>query len=424
MPSQFRQYSFTSETWFFAIAAISLTPVVQGFITTTLSGGITYSQLLVRVLSIVTILTDIFLVNLAVKIFKKSNIFELKEIKIISILFVLLTVIMLSAIFSQSSNVFFSVFISFRYLLQIAALISIYFIIFSSQIFDAERYFGVMVTGSILYVIYIALVALMIPDPFTFPWIGGLPSATSVRHIGNYVAIFSIAAIATSLFAAGRYRALSLAVVFVLIMFLAWTGSRAAFFGIGFALVISLFVLRHHIRAGRVGALAITLILALLAAIPLPVPSDSFGVLRMINASDTRQTGDISSARIEVWQNTAREIAQAPVIGHGAGRFIGNMSEKYGYDLDNPHNFILQFAYDWGLVGLTVALALLWIAGLHLYRLPVISPMASFCAVSGFTLMLTIGMLEGMFYHPLKMLLVSALVAPSFALAQREAEWR
>ena len=277
-----------------------------------------------------------------------------------------------------------------------------------------------MMTGVFLYVAYIILIIAMIPDYAAFYWLGGLPSATNVRHIGNYVAILSIAAIGLSLFAKNPNQWHILAVIFLTTAFLAWTGSRAAFVGMIVALPTAIYVVRRHVSATRIGILAATLSFAVLVTIPLPVPNPSYGVIRMIVASDVRQSSDISSSRTIVWQRTIAEIATAPIIGHGAGRFLGNMDAKYRYDLDNPHNFVLQFGYDWGILGLAIVLLLLVFGSVKLFKLPIISPLATFCAVSGLMLMLSIGMLEGMFYHPLKMLLASALIAPAFALARRE----
>lgn len=419
MQSQFPKPAPTEQNWFVVIVAISLTPLIQGLLTTTLDGRINYAQAVIRILSVIAILSDMFIINVAAKngFFRSTDITYPQKLKLLLGLLIIFAVI---AIFSESKSLIFSTSITLRYFLQIFTAIAIFFIIASSDVVDIGRYMSVIVVGGLLYVAYIAMIALIVPHPSVFPWVSGLPSATSIRHIGNYVAIFSIAAIASFLFGRGRSQWPKLAAVFFMIAFLGWTGSRAAFVGIGIAVFASLFVLRSQISGMRIAILAVTMAGALIAAIPLPTPNAEFGVLQMVNASDAGKSDDVSSARFEIWRNTAHEIAEAPMIGHGAGRYIGNMSEKYGYDLDNPHNFVLQFAYDWGLIGLTIALALLAMIGAGIYKMPIVSPLASFCAISGYTLMLTIGMLEGMFYHPLKMLLVSALVAPAFGLAQRK----
>jgi O-antigen ligase len=90
------------------------------------------------------------------------------------------------------------------------------------------------------------------------------------------------------------------------------------------------------------------------------------------------------------------------------------MSQLYGYDLDNPHNFALQFLYDWGVFGGGAALALLAWLGLLIYRARHNNPIVVFSAVAGYSILLFIGQLEGMLYHPLKMLLVMAMIAPVF----------
>jgi O-antigen ligase len=411
--------AFIDQNWFFAIVAISMTPLVQGLLTTTLDGYVSYGQSVTRILSIITILMNFYVLNLAIKN-RVGCCCSSSFSKIPIYLLIIVFAIALFPIFLHSKSVFFSLFITIRYAFQIATIYAIIYIISRSSSFDPSCYVSIMGFCAFLYVGYIAMIALIVPHPSTFPWDSGLPSATNIRHIGNYVAIFLVAAIALFLFARDRYQGPYLSLIFVLVAFLGWTGSRAAFVGIGAALFGSVLILRGHIPMARVGILGATFAAALIATIPLPAPTPAFGVMRMFNASDVNQDKDISSGRTEVWQNTINEISDEPFIGHGAGSFIGNMSEKYGYDLDNPHNFILQFAYDWGLIGLGLCLVLLAMAGVTTFKMPVISPIASFCAISGFILMITIGMLEGMFYHPLKMLLVSALVAPAFGLAKRQ----
>jgi O-antigen ligase len=407
------------EHWLVAIIAISAVPLIQGLLTTTLDGNITFGQAIIRIFSLVTVLANLFVLNLAHKN-RFSFTDEINRLGKIQYLILALLVFACLSVFAEPSLIIQSGLITVRYALQVLTLFALIFIISSCHDFDINRYVHTMTACAILYIFYIIIIALMVPHPSTFPWAAALPSATSIRHIGNYVAIFSIAAIGSFLFSSGRTQWLHLVTVFVIITFLSWSGSRAAFVGIGVALIISLIALRRHVSIARIGILAVTLGAATLATAPFPTPGAAFGVVRMINASDTRQTSDVSSLRIEVWQNTLHEIAAAPFLGHGAGRFANNIYEKYGYDIDNPHNFVLQFAYDWGIPGLSITLILLAMAGISLYRLPINSPIATFCAVSGFMLMITIGMLEGMFYHPMKMLLVSALVAPAFGLARRQ----
>ena len=419
MINRLRQRVANEQIWFFVIVAISMTPLVQGLLTTTLDGYVTYPQSVIRVLSVVTILTDLFIVIVGIKLGFLQYVWSGVSVSI-KIAFAVLFASAMFSVFTDNSLVGFSLFITLRFFLQLTALFSLIHILSSSPKFDTDRYFTVIMTGVFLYVAYIILIIAMIPDYAAFYWLGGLPSATNVRHIGNYVAILSIAAIGLFLFAKNPNQWRILAVIFVVTTFLAWTGSRAAFVGLIVALPTAIYVVRHHVSATRIGILAATLSFAVLATIPLPVPNPSYGVIRMIVASDVRQNSDISSARTIVWKRTIAEIAQAPLFGHGAGRFLGNMDAKYRYDLDNPHNFVLQFGYDWGIVGLAIALLLLVVGSVKLFKLPIISPLATFCAVSGLMLMLSIGMLEGMFYHPLKMLLASALIAPAFALARQK----
>ena len=161
-----------------------MTPLVQGLLTTTLDCYVTYPQSVIRVLSVVTILTDLFIIIVAIKIDLLQYIRSGVSIRV-KIAF---AVLFASAIFSAlagNSLVIFSLFITSRFFLQIAALFSLIHIFSSSSSFDTKRYFGIMMTGVFLYVAYIILIIAMIPDYAAFYWLGGLPSRSEERRVGK-----------------------------------------------------------------------------------------------------------------------------------------------------------------------------------------------------------------------------------------------
>jgi O-antigen ligase len=256
---------------------------------------------------------------------------------------------------------------------------------------------------------------LLVPEPLVFPWGSGLPSATNIRHIGNYLAILAIAPTALFLIGGNKWNWPALAALTAMVTFIAWSGSRAAILGLIICTIAGWFFTRPHVPYKKLLALGGSYAGGLALSLVIPNPSATFGLFRFFG---TLQPGvDSSSGRIEIWQNTITQILQQPWLGHGAGRFSANMGKLYGYDLDNPHNFALQYLYDWGIMGGGAALALLAWLGLLIYRARHNQPILVFSAIAGYAILLFIGQLEGMLYHPLKMLLVMAMIAPVFRQA-------
>ena len=237
-----------------------------------------------------------------------------------------------------------------------------------------------------------------------------LPSATSVRHIGNYVAILAIAPAALFLFGDGTRKYAILLCWIVAWTFIAWTGSRAALLGL-LAGVASAFVFTHRATVkAKWAQLGVAATGGVAVSLALPNPDPAFGLIRMFQ--DTSSEADSSSGRIEIWQQTWQHILQHPWVGHQAGTFGSRMHELYGYDLDNPHNFVVQYLYDWGFVGGSAALFLIGCLAVSIFRRRAHAAILVFPAFAGMALLLSIGLLEGMLYHPLKMVLVMAMIAP------------
>jgi O-antigen ligase len=66
---------------------------------------------------------------------------------------------------------------------------------------------------------------------------------------------------------------------------------------------------------------------------------------------------DFTSRRTELWEQTIAAIGRSPLIGHGEGQFRSQIPASLGR-LNHPHNAILQFLYQWGILG-TAFLALM-----------------------------------------------------------------
>jgi O-antigen ligase len=398
--------------WFHIICIIASVPFLQGLLTWSWDGRLSGGQALTRILSLGTVAAEMVILMIGIRggfTLQPAVARAPRPVKILLTIWFLAAVV---AMFASQGGLLIPAFILLRYILICMAFAAMIHILKAAPDYDLHKWFAILMAGGGVYLISLTFFALLVPEPLVFPWGSGLPSATNIRHIGNYLAILAIAPTALFLIGGHKWSWPAFIALTIMVTFIAWSGSRAAILGLIICTVLGWLFVRPHVPYKKLLALGGGYAGGLALSVVIPNPSATFGLFRFF---DTMQPGvDSSSGRIEIWQNTITQILEQPWIGHGAGRFAGNMSQLYGYDLDNPHNFALQFLYDWGVFGGGAALALLAWLGLLIYRARHNNPIVVFSAVAGYSILLFIGQLEGMLYHPLKMLLVMAMIAPIF----------
>jgi O-antigen ligase len=406
--------------WLFAIGLLAFVPVIQGLITWSYAGQLSGQQVLIRMFSLVTICAEIILLLLAERAgfsYAKTLKSLPKTIQIVLGSWLLFAVL---AYVIKPDYPVISGFVLLRYILQGLSLAVLVHLVSSAKTYKDQKWFATLSLGGAVYCALLGTFAMTVPDPKTFPWEFSMPSATSIRHIGNYLAILALAPV-TLLLASKKPRIWPYALCLgFLTMGIAWTGSRAAWLGLLVAVITGCIFVRASVSGDRFKLLGLSLFLGTAASAALPNPTASFGILRFW--SSIQPGVEMSSGRIELWTSSFTEIMKQPWIGHGAGRFANNMGEIYNYDLDNPHNFLFQYIYDWGLLGGCAGLMLLAFLGRAIFRRRDRQAMVVFSAVSGFSLLIFVGLLEGMLYHPMKMMLVMLLIAPIFRTSPKQAD--
>jgi O-antigen ligase len=406
--------------WLFAVALLAFVPAIQSTITWSYTGHLSGQQALVRIFSLVTVCAEIILLVLA----ERSGFSYVKTLKSLpKTIQIVLGVWLSGAVLAYAIKPDYpliSGLVLLRYILQGVALAVLVHLVSSAQTYKDQKWFATLSLGGIAYFTLLAVFALTVPDPKTLPWEYSMPSATSIRHIGNYLAILSLAP-AALLLTSKETRIWPYALCLgVLTMGIAWTGSRAAWLGLVVAVIAGCIFVRSTISSNRFKLVGLSVFLGTAVSAVLPNPTPMFGILRFW--SSIQPGVEMSSGRIELWTNTFTEILKQPLIGHGAGRFAINMNEIYNYDVDNPHNFMFQYFYDWGLIGGGAGLALLAFLGRAIFQRRGKEPMVVFAAIAGFTLLIFVGLLEGMLYHPMKMMLVILLIAPIFRTSAKQAD--
>lgn len=404
--------------WFGTLCLLASIPALQALITWPWSGQLLSWQAFTNVFSLVTVCAEILIFRWArLRGFDLPS-FVAKAPAIIKAVFAIWFSVLLVTLFAKQGDLFFSTLFSLRYVLHIIAFCALLYLVGkNAENQPADRFgqwFRILSIGGAIYLASLGLFLLTVMNASDFLWTSGWPSATSIRHIANYLAIFCVAISALLIAAKPKNAWLYYILLGLTITFIAWSGSRAAVLGLLCSALCGLYFVRQKLSLQKACGLLGIYAGAILASGFLPVPHPSFGMLRFFSKAGSES--GYGSGRIEVWIHTWEEFLKQPLIGHGSGRFATHMHQLYGYDLDNPHNFLLQFAYDWGLVGGTAALiGVAWL-GWMIFQRRSGSPLLVYAAVTGYALMISIGLLEGMLYHPMKLILVMALIAPIFSV--------
>lgn len=179
--------------------------------------------------------------------------------------------------------------------------------------------------------------------------------SSNIRHFGH---IIMLGCLYSSIKLLTEKRQLSLiALAGITFATLVWLGGRGALLSYAITLLLAIGVLKRTYRLvrQRVVLLFSTLLISLLISAPLHIYSWN-GLTRLVNPDvlSTQQVdlNSLSSGRIEQWQKAWALTADKPIFGHGAESYYFEAQIKSRH----PHNFILQFLVEYGVVGLVMTL--------------------------------------------------------------------
>lgn len=185
-----------------------------------------------------------------------------------------------------------------------------------------------------------------------------------------------------------------------------WTATRAALLGWAVVLPVAWLLVGRPVPPAFYRRLPLYLLAATVVALALPpYGSDQFTLIRW-NAMATPDA--VASGRLTLWTNALRVVADYPLFGSGAGSswWLVPLGDFYHVQ---PHNVIVQFLLNWGLVPTIPALALLAAAVRQAHRsarrrpelLPIILMLDT---------LLVMGLFDGMFHFAqFTMLIVGCL---------------
>jgi O-antigen ligase len=392
---------------------IALLPFIQAIITWDYDGNLSGVQYAIRHLSIPAIAGEMVIILIAFQA-GHSPIAAYKKFAMpIKMLIFGWLVIAAAASLLQFDARLMSLLSMSRYILHGLFFTAIVHLISASDQLDKNRIFYCVAAGLACYIAALTVFALTVTAPDKFPWATRMPSATNIRQIANIVAIPAAAPMALLLFGHAAYKWRSAAILFILITFIAWSGSRTALAAIIVSIFAGLIFVRKTPNWKSATLMCSSIVTGLVSSILLPSPSPMFGLLRMFDKM--QEDGNVSSGRVQFWFDTIGEIAKHPLTGYGSGRFRENMNQIYGTDFNHPHNFILQFTYDWGIFGAASVIALLLCLMWAIWKRAPSDPLCGYAAAAGFVTLCAISMVDGAFFYPLTIIAAITLIAPVFA---------
>ncbi|WP_373473250.1 O-antigen ligase family protein [Sphingorhabdus lacus] len=396
------------DSWLVALCIVAMLPTIFVLSTWDLDGVLSPASYAIRHFSLPIIVGELCVVIFAMR--KKFSIYSAfaemgrvpKTLTILWLIFAFLPVLFVAEDMSLSA------FSTLQYALHGVFLASLIYLAQSSAAAKRETALINLTLGAFIYVGFLVAFVLIIPDKASFPWTLRLPSGTNVRQIGYFIAIVAITPISLLLFSRRNIAALCFVVIF-LVTFIAWTGSRGALVGLFFGPALAAFMLRRSPTKTRAGLLVMSFAFGLAASLPLPNPAPEFGLVRMASSLSQDELG---SGRSFVWKSTITEIKKSPWIGHGSGSFKQNMQSIYDFNFNQPHQFVLQYIYDWGLFGGGAAgllLLLLFLSSLG--RAREVNDAAAYAAITALCTVAVIGMIDGALYYPFSIVIAAAVVA-------------
>jgi len=260
---------------------------------------------------------------------------------------------------------------------------------------------GAAAAGAALYALVVYVIALIYGDHPDFNHERFGAGVSHVRQLGFYgLAAVGLSAGLVMTSREARERMAWLAVLTIGFALIMWSGGRGAFAAAIGAVILLVAIAPRGERARNAARFSA----AFAVAIPLSliyVPHYHWGLLRILDFLNPldKNVDEYASSRLEMWSQAWRGFLEEPWIGHGEGEFrVRESSAQRGFN--HPHNSILQFLYQWGLIGTLAIAAMLWnvvrrtlgrLGSVPADALPALGAIIGLCAMS---------LVEGSLYHP------------------------
>jgi O-antigen ligase len=241
-------------------------------------------------------------------------------------------------------------------------------------------------------------------------WVNFPAGTTHVRQLGFYG--IALSGLSAGLLATAEDRRPRFAYFVLAIIGFAWTdlsGGRAAFIaGLAGCMLVAALAPAERKRMS-----ALYLLTAFFVALPLSliyVPDPRWWGLPSIlgRLSGFHSAMEFTTGRLFWWMGALKGFLASPLIGHGEGQYA---YEVAGGQWNHPHNSILQFLYQWGLIGTTCVMIITTPIIASIGRAVSERPEVALPATGALTGLLLMSLLEGSLYHAFPVMIVVVCLA-------------
>ena len=246
-----------------------------------------------------------------------------------------------------------------------------------------------------------------------YNWIFSLPGFTHIRHPG-YFLMPAIALCTWMIFnSSGRTKLYYTFLLTINFGFTIWIGSRGPLIVYAGMLLPTVLLFAHVYRGAKfVSATSVTAALlgGILMSQTIPVPNyNNFNALaRFLNADAS--VDSFSSGRTELWCDTLKAISRQPFLGHGGNQFRHQIPAARNSS-NHPHNSILQFTYEWGLIGALAMFALIALGVAAMLRATMRDPERNLGLFFAGSSILLFSLIDGLLYYNLPIMLFLVCLA-------------
>lgn len=234
-------------------------------------------------------------------------------------------------------------------------------------------------------------------------WLNRPPLNSNIRHTG-YQLEAAIGFFLAFLIKKDKDASVNFMIITLLITFLLWTGGRGgiisvytSFIFMSFAIILHKINLRYFVYTillSTVIAIGLSQLLAIY---------DWNGIFNTIHKSvNTQSLNQLSSDRLSIWNNVFALLNENWLFGLGSQGYY--FTENRSFNIVQPHNLILQFLTEWGIVGTLIFLTLLVKAlwnGIKIHLLNTNGDHRySLAAGAVLSILLIHSLVGGVFFHP------------------------
>ncbi|MGI9896956.1 O-antigen ligase family protein [Vibrio natriegens] len=134
------------------------------------------------------------------------------------------------------------------------------------------------------------------------------------------------------------------------ISLLIWLGGRGAILSYTIGLMLTLYIIYKHnkLKIKNLVNLSLLTLVSVILSTPFNIYSWN-GLNRLLDSSQYygQDINSLSTNRIELWSLSWDFIKEKPLLGYGAESFLLNSDTIFRH----PHNFIMQWLFDFGTIG-------------------------------------------------------------------------